>query len=1100
MRYISNNSTEGSKGVDIYGSYNQILNNTIRYSGPEDLNTNNETGEGIWLESSSHHNLIQGNDIDFCGHSDINVIGYSNILKQNTLRGQWGRAVGLRNINSPSGRNVFEDNIIWDVCKLDFGVVGMDALQMDPGCENSIIRRNRIYHVNGNGIQIYSGNGYYTRHNRIYNNTFYDLGRSHLYHGYALYAWEDDGGSLSNNVFKNNIANTALYGNVTYGGNANAGGWVYANNHWDSNGDPKFVDVGTHDFRLQSNSSCIDTGAWLTTITSASGSGTSFAVADAKYFCDGWGITTGDVIQVQGRTATSTITNIDYGTNTITVGTSLTWTNNDGVFLVYYGSAPDIGAFESSVVNPVVVSISASPTSGQAPLTVNFSGGASGGTSPYTYSWNFGDGQSSTQQNPSHTYLAAGNYVATLGVTDSKGATASKTVTITVSVATVLLSASATGSPLSGQAPLAVDFMGSATGGTAPYTYSWSFGDGQSSSEQNPSHIYSSQGIYSVVLTIIDSMLASKTATVPISVSSQIEPLTVSISASPISGSVPLTVSFSGSASGGSSPYSYKWDFGDGQTLTTSNPSYTYSKEGNYTATLTVTDSQNATDKKSVEIIVSTVHTQPSFSCTPDLLIFGGTTSGHKTRDQYFRIITNGNGSLTWNIQENADWLVCSPASGKDNGKVAISVNPLGLPAGTYSAVISINSPEASPSSRTITVALKINDQDGFPVGYLDTPEQGTTVLGNISISGWALDDVEVAKVEIKRDPVPAEGPGSVRSDGLVYIGDAFFIEGARPDVEKRFPDMPLNSRAGWGYMMLTYGLPNRGNGTFTIYAVAIDSAGHQTTLGRKTIIADNANNQNPFGTIDQPGPGETASGTSYYNFGWALTPLPKTIPKDGSTICVWIDGVKLGHPVYNQYRRDIADAYTEYNNSQGAVGYYLVDTTKYENGIHTIGWTVADDQGREDGIGSRYFSIDNFEAENMLQDNFLPMLIDSSRPTENLKIGIREIKKGFSLQAVSERKRDVAGVREIVIEELEPMKIVLNSDGIQGLIYRGWEGDADKQRNLPIGSTLDNKEGVFSWIPTPGFIGTYSLNFVAENGSDRSDPVQIKVTVVPKR
>ena len=120
-------------------------------------------------------------------------------------------------------------------------------------------------------------------------------------------------------------------------------------------GNPKFTNIsGTpdpnnetqFDFNLQSDSGCIDNGGFLTTITSANGSGTQFLVDDAGYFMDGWGIIDGDTIQLEGQTQTAQITNVDYDTNIITVDTSLTWTQGQGISLAYEGSAPDIGAYE----------------------------------------------------------------------------------------------------------------------------------------------------------------------------------------------------------------------------------------------------------------------------------------------------------------------------------------------------------------------------------------------------------------------------------------------------------------------------------------------------------------------------------------------------------------------------------------------------------------------------------------------------------------------------------------------------------------------------------------------------------------------------------
>ena len=76
------------------------------------------------------------------------------------------------------------------------------------------------------------------------------------------------------------------------------------------------------------------------------------------------------------------------------------------------------------------VSISASPSSGYVPLSTTFASSVTGGAAPYTYSWSFGDSQTSTSANPSHTYQGAGTYLAQLKVTDSTGATASASYTI----------------------------------------------------------------------------------------------------------------------------------------------------------------------------------------------------------------------------------------------------------------------------------------------------------------------------------------------------------------------------------------------------------------------------------------------------------------------------------------------------------------------------------------------------------------------------------------------------------------------------------------------------------------------------------------------
>jgi Leucine-rich repeat (LRR) protein len=363
------------------------------------------------------------------------------------------------------------------------------------------------------------------------------------------------------------------------------------------------------------------------------------------------------------------------------------------------------------------------------------------------------------------------------------------------------------------------------------------------------------------------------------------------------------------------------------------------------------------------------------------------------------------------------------------------------------------------------------------PFGYFETPVHNSTVCSSIAVTGWALDDYGMDSVKIYCE----------YENTRLFIGDAIFVEGARPDVEAAYPGYPENNKAGWGFMMLTNVLPNGGNGTYVLYAIATDRSGKTTTLGTKTIIVDNVHAVKPFGAIDTPVQGGTASGSGFLNWGWALTPAPNKIPTDGSTIDVWIDGVNIGHPTYNIYRSDIASLFPNYANSNGAVGYFYLDTTKYANGVHTIQWTAADNAGNIDGIGSRYFTVDNYDGSASAAANSLPGL---GRHTGQIPGRTRHTIQELAL--MPEEK----GLNQLIIKELDRVEIKLgeNHGDILGYLLC-----SDELKKLPIGSTLDAKTGTFYWSPGPGFLGRYSLVFVLTDPDGQSYKKSIEIEIVPR-
>jgi hypothetical protein len=346
------------------------------------------------------------------------------------------------------------------------------------------------------------------------------------------------------------------------------------------------------------------------------------------------------------------------------------------------------------------------------------------------------------------------------------------------------------------------------------------------------------------------------------------------------------------------------------------------------------------------------LNAMPNLVATPATLVFNGVVGGIVPPQGF--TITSAPG-LT--AAADQPWLAASI------GTRSIGVSTAGLSSGTYNGHVWFSAPNYY--GIPIPVTLNLATAQG-PFGSFDIPSNGQTgLVGSVQVGGWALGTPPVT-VQIWRNPVIAENPAAISQNGLVYIEDAIFVAGTRPDVAALYSGFSNKNDAGWGAQLLSNELVNSngsgplGNGTFTLHAIATDGNGLTADLGAHVVTVNNAASPLPFGAIDTPAPGATISGTAYVNFGWALTPLPSNIPTDGSSIWVFIDNHPVGHPVYNKSRSDIQGLFPGYANTNGAVGYFYINTTTLTNGIHQIAWSVTDNAGHTQGIGSRYFFVQN--------------------------------------------------------------------------------------------------------------------------------------------
>ncbi len=199
------------------------------------------------------------------------------------------------------------------------------------------------------------------------------------------------------------------------------------------------------------------------------------------------------------------------------------------------------------------------------------------------------------------------------------------------------LRASATASPTSGAAQLTVQFTGAASGGTSPYVFHWTFGDGSSGSlAQDPVHAYNFTGTFPVQLTVTDAFGQTANAFLNTSVLSGPPPLTATVRANPSTGSLPLTVIFTSLVSGGIPPYVWGWNFGDGSTGTGENITHTFQSVGTFTVVLTVVDSGTSSVVRTVNVTVTPVSApllvrasaSPNSGASPLTVVFNGTATG----------------------------------------------------------------------------------------------------------------------------------------------------------------------------------------------------------------------------------------------------------------------------------------------------------------------------------------------------------------------------------------------------------------------------------------------------------------------------------------
>ncbi|MBC7778151.1 MAG: PKD domain-containing protein [Phycisphaerae bacterium] len=345
-----------------------------------------------------------------------------------------------------------------------------------------------------------------------------------------------------------------------------------------------------------------------------------------------------------------------------------------GVYAVTLTASNAAGSATASQLNIVTVSPEPTADFGASIVgaTVSFSNSSANATS---YSWGFGDGQTSIETSPSHTYASDGTYTVTLSASNACGTVLSTQTIVIITPPT----AGFTATPMEGCTPLTVQFTNTSSANATDFSWQFPGGDPAVSTSQNPSVVYNAPGTYSVTFTASNAA-GSSTASQPNIVI--VNPAPTADFSAVVAGA---TASFSNSSANATS---YSWSFGDGQNSAETNPSHTYNNDGTYTVTLTVSGPCGIATATQVVTITTVSTKDPSQAASiqvfPNPIISGGTLTAIMNLKRA--------GSVHFDLMDASGKVIREyPFSEKTIGSQVFNLKTVGLPEGTYFLTANMN-------------------------------------------------------------------------------------------------------------------------------------------------------------------------------------------------------------------------------------------------------------------------------------------------------------------------------------------------------------------------------------------------------------------------
>jgi PKD repeat protein len=355
----------------------------------------------------------------------------------------------------------------------------------------------------------------------------------------------------------------------------------------------------------------------------------------------------------------------------------------------------------AAIAASVSASFVVSPSAGVAGVTTFICSDTSTGAT--SWSWNFGDGGTSFAQNPTHIFNTPGTY--TIQLTANGQSFASRVVSVSSGVASDFIF-----TPSNPTTQTNINFSDRSSGNIA--SWFWNFGDGSSSTSQNPVKRYTISGNYPVTLTVSTSTGLQSTSSHTVSVTTAIPaapPVSAAFAISPSTAAVRANVAFTDQSTG--SPTAWQWSFGDGSSSNAQNPTHAYAVQGSYGVSLTVSNaSSSSTASHVVTILPPTAYRSlvPAAAATngvggsvwrTELTLFNG---GSEAASGQFTFIPGGGApvltrSLFLGVNQSITYAnALSDLFGLSNGAGAIAID----------ASSATTTPAFRVTSRTFTTGL----------------------------------------------------------------------------------------------------------------------------------------------------------------------------------------------------------------------------------------------------------------------------------------------------------------------------------------------------------------------------------------------------------